>query len=261
MVLIELLPIFFVCLIAAIVVNSISYLVSRRLNKYSIVDVSWGPTFIVIGFVALLYNSTYTPAMLVALTLVSLWGARLASHIYQRFKRSKTDDRRYVELVDSWHVARPAFHVYTRIFLVQALLACLVMLPVLTIAASGHSGVLLLTIAGGLVWLGGFCFEAIGDRQLAGFIRTNPGQLMRTGLWKYTRHPNYFGEIVQWIGIALIALGVPGGWIGLAGPALIGYLIIAVSGIPPAEKNMQNKTDWQDYAARTSVLIPWKPKL
>ncbi len=113
-----------------------------------------------------------------------------------------------------------------------------------------------------LVWLTGFSFEAIGDRQLAAFIRdpANRGQLMTGGLWSYTRHPNYFGEAAMWWGMAMLALSAPNGWLGLVGPLVITILLLFVSGVPLLEKKYAGRPDWEEYKKRTSIFIPWFPK-
>jgi len=112
------------------------------------------------------------------------------------------------------------------------------------------------------VWIVGFCFEVVGDAQLSRFISNsaNKGMLMQTGLWAYTRHPNYFGEVTQWWGIGLIALASPGYWIALIGPITITYLILKVSGIPMLEKKMQDNPTFAEYKRRVSMFIPWIPK-
>jgi steroid 5-alpha reductase family enzyme len=112
------------------------------------------------------------------------------------------------------------------------------------------------------VWLFGFLFESVGDAELARFARDphNRGKILQSGLWQYTRHPNYFGEVVQWWGIWLLAVGVPGGWFGIVGPLTITFLILKVSGIPMLEKKMAENPDFAEYKRRTSVFLPWIPK-
>ena len=102
------------------------------------------------------------------------------------------------------------------------------------------------------VWLFGFLFESVGDAELARFTRDphNRGKILQSGLWRYTRHPNYFGEVVQWWGIWLIAVGVPGGWFGIVGPLTITFLILKVSGIPMLEKKMAENPDFAEYKRR-----------
>jgi steroid 5-alpha reductase family enzyme len=120
----------------------------------------------------------------------------------------------------------------------------------------------LLGFIGVCVWLIGFLFEYVGDAELAQFTRdsNNRGKILQTGLWRYTRHPNYFGEVVQWWGIWLLAAAVPRGWFGIVGPVTITVLILKVSGIPMLEKKMADNPDFAEYKRRTSVFLPWLPK-
>jgi steroid 5-alpha reductase family enzyme len=112
------------------------------------------------------------------------------------------------------------------------------------------------------VWVIGFFFESVGDAQLSRFIKdpANKGKLMQSGLWKYTRHPNYFGEVTQWWGLWIIALSVSYGWLGIIGPLTITTLILKVSGIPLLEKSMEGNPEFQEYKKRTSVFFPLPPK-
>jgi steroid 5-alpha reductase family enzyme len=131
-------------------------------------------------------------------------------------------------------------------------------MPVLLINKHAGASLGLLDLVGVAVWLLGFYFEAVGDAQLARFIKdpANKGKLMQNGLWAYTRHPNYFGEVTQWWGIWLIALFVPSGWLAIIGPITITFLILKVSGIPMLEKKMAEHPDFAEYKRRVSVFIP-----
>lgn len=248
-----------VCLVAAGIFMSVMFLIGRRIGRYDIVDVAWGLTFIVVTLISFLVGPHGHVASFVLLILVMIWGVRLSSHIYRRLRASTQEDRRYVELRQKWHTKNEHLAIYLRIYIVQALLATLVCAPVLVVNAA-HADVSPVYLWVGLVlWVVGFMCEALADRQLRVFIRhpQNKGRLMTGGLWKYSRHPNYFGELVQWWAIGVMALGVPFGWIGLVGPALITYLIVFVSGIPLTEKAFEGRAGWSQYRSRTSVLIPW----
>ena len=193
-------------------------------------------------------------------TLVSIWGFRLAWHIHARNK-GKGEDYRYLAWRNEWgkwFYPRS----YIQVYLLQGMFLFLIVSPVLLINKSTGNDLGTLDMIGAAVWVLGFCFEAVGDAQLARFVKNpgNTGKLMRSGLWAYTRHPNYFGEVVQWWGVWLIALAVPGGWVGVVGPVTITFLILKVSGIPMLEKKMEEHPEFREYKRRVSVFFPLPPR-
>ena len=147
-------------------------------------------------------------------------------------------------------------------FILQGLILIVNVSPVLIINTTGNNPLTLLDAAGLFVWLIGFFFETVGDWQLDRFIKDpdSRGKILDTGLWRYTRHPNYFGEITMWWGIYLIALSAPFGWVGFVGPLLITLMIVFVSGIPMTKREMEKNPAFAPYRERTSILIPWFPK-
>jgi steroid 5-alpha reductase family enzyme len=135
-------------------------------------------------------------------------------------------------------------------------------LPILIINKNGNGGLNLLTAIGFAVWLVGFYFESIGDKQLNQFIKNpnNKGKLMNSGLWRYSRHPNYFGEVTQWWGIWLISINAINGIFGIIGPITITILILFVSGVPLLENKYKGRKDFEEYKMKTSAFIPLPPK-
>ncbi len=243
--------------LALFIYMSLFFTVARARNRIDTVDTAWGLGFVVSAWlVAVQAPSTRS---LVIAALVSVWGFRLANHIWQRGK-VKGEDPRYTELADKWK-GNLWFRAYLSIFLTQGLLIWMVGLPIVMAAGTELSGYSWLTILGAVIWLNGFVIESIADRQLGAFIRTkNHPKLLQTGLWKYSRHPNYYGELVQWWGIGVIALQVHYGYIGLIGPLTISTLIIFISGIPPIERRKSKDPEYRDYMRRTSPLIPLPPR-
>lgn len=260
MVLVDFFVVTLSCFIASLFVMSSAFIVSIITKRIGVADAAWGLTFIAVGIAALVTTRAFSVPMIVSLLLVIVWGSRLAYHVIRRLVHAREDDRRYTELAKKWPAKHKHIQLFSRVFFVQSVLAVIVMIPVIVVAITRDQGNIFLTAVGAFIWVAGFLIESVADKQLARFVRHNPGKLMHRGLWQYSRHPNYFGEIVQWFGIAVIALGVPGGWLGLIGPLTITALIIFISGIPPAEKNMSKKPEWKDYASRTSVLIPLPPR-
>ena len=241
---------------------SLWFLVSVFKKRNDVADVAWGLGFVLTAFLsyALSEGSSGTRGLLVC-ALVSVWGVRLAWHIHHRNK-GKAEDYRYLAWREEWG---KWFYVrsYLQVYLLQGALLFLIVTPVLLINKSLASTLGVLDMLGVTVWLVGFYFEAVGDAQLAKFIKNpaNKGKLMQSGLWAYTRHPNYFGEVTQWWGLGIIALAVPGGWLGLIGPLVITYLILKVSGIPLLEKKMAEHPDFAEYKQRVSMFVPQPQKI
>lgn len=222
------------------------FIVSRVLRRNDVADIAWGLGFILIVWLAGLLAGFSSKAVLVN-SLITVWGWRLARHIYLR-NRVKKEDFRYKKF------QRQS---YLRVYMVQGILLFIIALPAVYVNLSG-ARLFWVDFIGAGIWLFGFIFEAVADKQLAKFIGQpqNKGKLMTAGLWQYSRHPNYFGEVVQWWGIYLIALFVTGGWVTIIGPLTITSLILFVSGVPLLEKKYAGRPDWEDYKRRTSPFLP-----
>lgn len=238
---------------------SLWFVISLLKRRNDVADVAWGMGFVLLAWTSFFFWGGRGTRGVVAGILVSVGGLRLAWHIHTR-NRGKAEDYRYLAWRREWgrwFYARS----YVQVYLLQGALLFLISLPVLVInrSASGTFG--FLNGIGVGVWLFGFVFESVGDAELARFVKQplNKGKLLQDGLWRYTRHPNYFGEVVQWWGIWLVALGVPGGWFAMIGPLTITILILKVSGIPMLEKKMAEHPDFAEYARRTRVFLPWFP--
>jgi steroid 5-alpha reductase family enzyme len=229
-------------------------------KRNDVADEAWGLGFVVLAWLA--FATTLYPSLrgLVVGILVSIWGLRLAWHIHRRHQ-GKPEDYRYRQWRQDWG---KWFYLrsYGQVYLFQGLLIYLVALPVTLINFKAGPPLGWLDWIGAIVWLIGFMIEAIGDAQLAAFKRNpaNAGKLIQTGLWGYTRHPNYFGEVTLWWGIGLMAVSATGGLLGLIGPLGITWLILKVSGVPLLEKKMANNPEFTDYERRTSRFIPWPKK-
>jgi steroid 5-alpha reductase family enzyme len=249
--------------LAALVVflyMSAVFLLALAGKNNGVVDIAWGPGFILVGAAVFARFGNRGARQWLALALVLIWGGRLAWHVYRR-NRAKEEDFRYAAWRRQWgkHFVIRSF---VQIFMLQGLLLLLVIAPVLLIVGQGQPPLNPMDLLGVLVWLTGFLFETVGDRQLAAFIRdpANRGQLMTGGLWSWTRHPNYFGEAAMWWGMAVLALPAPRGWLGLVGPLVITCLLLFVSGVPLLEKKYAGRPDWEEYKKRTPVFFPWFPK-
>ncbi len=251
---------FWVCALAVGAYMTAVFLLALILKDNSIVDVAWGPGFFLVVLVIMLRTPGAGTRFDLTAALVTLWGWRLASHIFLR-RRGKGEDFRYAQWRRSWgrwFVLRSFF----QIFVLQGVLLLVIAYPVILIGSSAPSPLGALDVIGLVVWVVGFTFETVSDAQLAAFAlnKENRGRLMTRGLWRYSRHPNYFGEATMWWGIFLIALAVPGGWRGALSPLAITFLLLKVSGVPMLEKKYAGHPDFPAYARRTSIFVPWFPR-
>lgn len=234
----------------------------------SIADIGYGVAFIVVSYACLFFGANpigYTLSFVEFLLflLVTIWGTRLALRIYLKNK-GKPEDFRYAK----WRAEWKFFYLrsYLQVFMLQGIIVYLISLPILLV--TNMSGVdntnILLLSAGTCIWLIGFFFETFGDHQLDKFLKSpeSRGHLMTTGLWRYTRHPNYFGESTMWWGIFLIAFSTGHDlWIfALISPILITTLLLKVSGIPLLEAKMSQHSEWPEYASKTNAFLPWFQK-
>ena len=239
---------------------SLWFVVSLIKKRNDVADVAWG-----LGFVLMTWTSYFLSGdpgirgLLVGI-LVSIWGLRLAWHIYRRNK-GKAEDYRYLAWRKEWG---KWFYprTYAQVYLLQGMFLFLIVMPVLLVNKSMGTALGILDLFGVALWVFGFCFESVGDAQLARFIKNpeNKGKLLQSGLWAYTRHPNYFGEVTQWWGLWIVALSVPNGWFGIIGPITITFLILKVSGIPMLEKKMTENPEFTEYKRRVSIFFPLPPK-
>ena len=239
---------------------SLWFLVSVVKKRNDVADIAWGLGFILLAWSSFFIFENFSFRGLIANILVSIWGARLAWHIYRRNKHKK-EDYRYLAWRQAWG---RFFYIrsYFQVYILQGFLLYLIIVPVLLINSNQGLSFNIIDVFGILVWLFGFFFETVSDAQLSRFLQdpANRGKIMQSGLWQYSRHPNYFGEVTQWWGLFLLGLNLPDGWLGIIGPLTITILILKVSGIPLLEKKMAEKPEFADYKKKTSIFIPWLSK-
>ncbi|HJQ67828.1 MAG TPA: DUF1295 domain-containing protein [Blastocatellia bacterium] len=237
------------------------WLTSLALKDASIVDTFWGIGFAVIAWISFAITNGYAPRKLIIATLVTIWGLRLAAHIFRR-NHGKGEDFRYRRM-RARHGDRFAVVSLFTVFGLQGLLMWIISLPIQVAQVSTAPARLKwLDVTGVALWAIGFMFEAIGDWQLMRFKAdsTNAGKVMRRGLWAYTRHPNYFGDATVWWGLFLIAAATPGSLWTIISPAIMTFLLMKVSGVALLEKSLvKTKPEYQDYVRRTSAFFPWIP--
>ena len=242
-----------------LIVAAAFWVVSLLRNDVSIVDSLWSIMFLL---VALVYSATAVntgPREILVLSLVTLWALRLSIYITWR-NHGQREDYRYRKIRAN---NDPGFR-FKSLYIVfgfQAMLAWVISLP-LIVAIGGQAAIGLLDYAGIVFFVVGFIFEALGDLQLSRF-RSNPenaGKVLDQGLWRYTRHPNYFGNFTMWWGFFLIALST-GGWWTIISPLLMTFLLLKVSGVALLEKDISGRRpQYQQYIRRTNAFFPGFPR-
>jgi steroid 5-alpha reductase family enzyme len=249
-------------LLVILVVVTLLWLLSLQLRDSGIVDIFWGTGFIIAAITYVIAQPDGASArQILVLVLVILWGGRLSLHLARR-NLGKDEDFRYA----AWRRqfgSRWWWWSWFQVFGLQGVLLWIISLPLLAAAGTSQPGSLtVVDFLGAGVWLVGWLFESVGDWQLMRF-KANPdnrGKVLDSGLWRYTRHPNYFGDAVVWWGFAIIALGI-GAWWALIGPVLMTWLLVRVSGVAMLESTLKKtKPQYVDYVRRTSAFVPMPPK-
>lgn len=262
----ESIALYITSLIITLGVTTLLFFIAQFKKDNSIIDIAYGLTFIIVAYELAFKKaetSALAPASFIILFLITIWGLRLAYRIFMK-NRGKSEDFRYQTWRKDWlrHGKRYYYaRAYLQIFILQGAVISIVLLPfTLTLTTSSQSNSLLLVGLG--LWIFGFFFEVIGDKQLDTFIKkkNKTDTIMKTGLWKYTRHPNYFGESTMWFGLAFIAYSSGVSLFVFLSPLLITYLLLKVSGIPLLEKRWAGIPEWEVYKAKTSAFIPLPPK-
>ena len=245
---------------AVVVVLGLTFALALRLGKHAVIDVAWGLGFVAVALTAYALATGDSTRALVALLATAAWGVRLAVHIGNR-SRGHGEDPRYAAILGR-APGNPDVYALRRVYAPQAAIMWFVSLPV-QVAMFEQDGAGPLLWVGVVVFLVGLFFEAVGDWQLHRF-RTDPGskgKVLNTGLWRYTRHPNYFGDATAWWGIFLVAADGGAGWFTILSPVVMTWLLAKGTGKPLLEKDMaQRRPEYADYVRRTSGFVPWPPR-
>jgi steroid 5-alpha reductase family enzyme/predicted DCC family thiol-disulfide oxidoreductase YuxK len=226
--------------------------IAKKKNRADLADVAWGGGMLVISWTAF-FVSMSLPVFILNLC-ISIWAVRLIVHIYLR-NNKKQEDFRYQKLKKDWKTEQKWIH-YFKIFGLQGAILYFISAPILWFQFHVQSISLGLFSSSLTLWAFGFIIEAISDYQLTSFQKTNKGKLLQSGLWKYSRHPNYLGEIIQWWAVWTLVIPLPWGWLFILSPILITYLIHSVSGIAPIEKKMQIYPEFEEYCKKTPKWGP-----
>jgi len=247
-------------LAAILILFSALWAVSLRLENSSIADVAWGPGILVIGLVYYFTSDGLPLRAHLTLALLAIWAIRLGTHLFIR-TRQQGEDFRYVkwrEEYEQWWLVS-----YFKVFLLQAVVAWIVSLPIyFAIVSVGSTSLTLLDYLGVLLVVSGIVVESVADEHLRRFRadRINRGKVLDTGLWRYSRHPNYFGEALVWWGFGVIAVAT-GGVPGLLGPVVLTYFLIYVSGVALLESSLIEKAGYIQYVGGTPPFLPLPPQV
>jgi len=240
---------------------TVLFFVSLVIKRNDIADIAWGLGILLVAIVSYSHSPLKGPLTTMLLIAATLWGVRLSVRIFLR-NIKKGEDYRYKKWRDEWG---KWFYIrsYFQVYLLQGFL--MVVVGYTFVHASVYGGtdkIGIIALIGMGIWCLGYFFEVVGDFQLDRFIKNKPepGAILASGLWKYSRHPNYFGEVTMWWGLWFMVSTMPFGYIALISPLTITFLILKVSGIPMLEKKFEGNPNFELYKMRTSVFIPLPPR-
>lgn len=241
---------------------TILWFISIFIKDVSIIDLFWGTGFLIVNAFYILMSDDMNLRSLIVLVLVSLWGLRLTIYLSIR-NIGKGEDARYKEFRRSFGKERYWWFSFFQVFLLQAFLMMIVSITLLGVAVGNkNEGLIFIDYIAIIFWIIGISFEAGGDYQLFCFKRdkSNKGKILNTGFWRYTRHPNYFGDSMIWWSYALFSIASGSYW-HIIGSIIMTLLIIKVSGVALLEKGLnETKPQYREYIEKTSAFIPFFPK-
>lgn len=253
-------------IIAVAILMHLTFLAALIWRRNDLADIVWGPGFMVAATGAL--TAQYYQAQdlrlgareIILLICVSLWSLRLFFYLGVR-NLKKPEDSRYSNWRQQWGKTW-VWRSYLQVFVLQGVIMLIIASPIIFAISQAPQEIDWMVYLGTAVWVGGFFFEVVGDAQLKTFKShpANKGKIMDQGLWSWSRHPNYFGEVTQWWGIFLMVAFLEGGWMTILSPLAITFLILKVSGVPMLEELMKNRVGYEEYVRKTSRFIPLPPK-
>jgi steroid 5-alpha reductase family enzyme len=248
-------------LAAVLTVLTVVWAVSLKLKDASVADVCWGLGCVLLAWLYVARSPALTPRSWVVALLITLWGGRLSLHIFRR-NHGRGEDPRYRAMRAS-HGRAFWWRSLFVVFWLQGALLWFVAIPVfVAIRAPQPASLTIVDLAGVVIFAVGFAFEVVGDVQLARFKLdpANRGKVLDSGLWRYTRHPNYFGDAALWWGVFVVAAATPDGWQTLLSPLVMTLLLLRVSGVTLLEDSLKvSKPGYGDYINRTSAFVPRFP--
>jgi steroid 5-alpha reductase family enzyme len=250
-----------IAFLSAVVFIHFFYFWALLKKDFSIIDVGWSLGFIVMSLAVIINYSSINIPSLILVSLILIWGLRLAYYLLIRNLKKNEEDPRYTKMRLNWG-KNANLIAYPKIFLLQATLMFLIMLPQISFFQTNPKEIHWSFYIGVFIWLIGFYFEVVGDKDQNDFKKDpkNKGQFCNVGLWKYTRHPNYFGEVVLWWGAFIFVAPFVPVWT-IVGPVLLTFLLLKVSGIPMHEERYAHRADYQAYQKVTNAFFPGPQKI
>lgn len=249
-------PIFLKCFLLIVAYVFIWYLIALYKQRNDVADIAWGLGYVLVCLYLFRVQSK-APISLLLYGLITLWGLRLSLHIYFRNK-GKQEDFRYKQWRNEWGKTF-YWRSFLQVFFLQGIILMIIISPIIYSTTVAHQSFTSLTFIGLASWSIGFFFQAVGDYQLSVFSkqRKSKEDIMQIGLWKYSRHPNYFGEILMWWSVFFIVLPFANSWWFIISPVTITYLLLYVSGVPLLEAKYKGNKAFEAYQQRTNAIIPW----
>lgn len=257
--------VWFIGFVTAMVLFQVVSVPALILRKNDLADVLWGPAFPISAIAAAVWGAGGLENLgvrsVVMIGLISVWATRLFLHVGVRNLTAGHEDVRYNNWRKAWGKTW-IWRSYLQVFVLQPMILFVFLTPVLLVISLPPTGMSFMAWVGVVVWISGVTVEAVADEQLRRFKSkpTSRGQLMTTGLWSWSRHPNYFGEVLSWWGIWLMVVDLNFGWATVISPIGVTYLILKVSGVSMLEDLMKNRPGFEEYRKRTSEFIPMPPK-
>ena len=234
----------------------VMFIIAQIKKNNSIVDIGWGIGFILIALMLMLISENINIKDLFLFAMILVWGLRLAFHVYSR-SRGKQEDFRYAQWRKDWG-KNAAVLAFFKVFMLQGIIMLIIAYPIMVVFNSIDNQLTIINIVGISIFLFGLLFESIGDYQLFCFKKNplNKGKIITSGLWKFTRHPNYFGEVVLWWGIGIFTIGSDLYLSAFISPLILTLLLLYVSGVPILEKKYAGNKEWEDYKKITPTFVP-----
>ncbi len=239
---------------------NVMFVIAQLKKDNSIVDIGWGLGFLAVVTGLLISTESEGVVQFTFFGMIALWSLRLAGYIYKRNKGAG-EDFRYAAWRKEWgkHVV---WRAYLQVFMLQGSIMWIVLSPSYAVFTMPEDTFSATHYVGLVLWCIGFYFEAVGDAQMMHFKSDpkNKGKVMNTGLWRYTRHPNYFGEALLWWGFGVYSFNLELWWLSIIGPALITFLLLKVSGVTMLERKYEGNPKYAYYQRTTNAFLPWFPK-